>query len=141
MPLFEQSIPINRDEISKIVAQHWDIELGGIIKASQNHTFLATKKSNQDKVIVRVTPDPHKKNFERIQREIAYVSYLANEEKSTLQYVCGPIKSLSGEFIVKDGDVVIVVTEYARGEAINFLAPRWMTDRELIFQWGRWHAN
>jgi methylmalonyl-CoA mutase N-terminal domain/subunit len=50
MPLFEQSIPINRDEISKIVAQHWDIELGGIIKASQNHTFLATKKSNQDKV-------------------------------------------------------------------------------------------
>jgi len=58
-----------------------------------------------------------------------------------LKYVCGPIKALSGEFIVKDGDVVIIVTEYARGEAINFLAPRWMTDRELIFQWGIWHAN
>jgi hypothetical protein len=84
MPLFEQSIPINRDEISKIVEEHWDLELGAIIKASQNHTFLATKKSNQEKVIVRVTPDPHNKHFERIQREIAYVSYLATEEKSTL---------------------------------------------------------
>jgi hypothetical protein len=60
MPLFEKSIAINRDEISKIVAEKWDIELGAIIKASQNHTFLATKKANQEeKVIVRVTPDPH----------------------------------------------------------------------------------
>ena len=66
MPLFEQSIPINREDIAKIVLENWDIELGNLIKASQNHTFLATKKSNQEKVIVRVTPDPEKKHFERI---------------------------------------------------------------------------
>ena len=67
MPLFENFIPIDREEVAKIVADHWEIELGPTIKASQNHTFLATKRSNQEiKVIVRVTPDPHKKHYARI---------------------------------------------------------------------------
>jgi Ser/Thr protein kinase RdoA (MazF antagonist) len=93
------------------------------------------------KVIVRVTPDSHNKHLERIQREIAYVSYLANEEKETVKYVCGPIKNKHGEFIVKEGDLIIVCTEHAKGNPVNFLETRWMIDRDLIFQWGKWMAN
>eukprot|EP01033_Poteriospumella_lacustris_P020797 gene20797-15312_t len=41
MSLFEQTVPINRDEISALVASAWAVRLGDIIKASQNHTFKA----------------------------------------------------------------------------------------------------
>lgn len=34
MPLFEQAIPINNDDVAKIVAEHWNLNLGAIIKAS-----------------------------------------------------------------------------------------------------------
>ena len=133
MPLFEQTIPINKEEIAKIVSEHWDLNLGAIIKASQNHTFLATKKSNEEKVIVRVTPDTEKKHLKRINREIAYVEYLSMHESSTLKYVCGPIKSINGVYVVVEGDLIVVCSEFARGEPLNFMLPRWMTDRDLIF--------
>lgn len=58
MPLFE-TVPINSLDVGRIVKENWELELGECLKASQNHTFVATR--NSSRFAVRVTPDPTNK--------------------------------------------------------------------------------
>lgn len=62
-------------------------------------------------MILRVTPDPKKIHAERILREVAFVGYLAREEK--LQYVCGPVVTNDGKYLVIDGDLILMVSTFA----------------------------
>ena len=39
MPLFETTISIDHKEVAEIVMKNWNIKLGKLLKASQNHTF------------------------------------------------------------------------------------------------------
>lgn len=66
MPLFETKIPVNSEEIATIVMQNWNLKLGKVLKASQNHTFEA-EAENGTKYAVRVTPDPDQKHQQRIK--------------------------------------------------------------------------
>jgi hypothetical protein len=38
MPLFE-TIPVNHKHIYELVVKNWNLNLGKLLKASQNHTF------------------------------------------------------------------------------------------------------
>lgn len=58
MPLFETTIAIDEKEVSEIVSTHWNLKLGKLLKASQNHTFEAFSHDDKHKFSVRVTPDP-----------------------------------------------------------------------------------
>lgn len=142
MPLFEQTIPINHEDIAKSVLEHWGITLGPVIKESQNHTFnasLTLDDDTEEKYIVRVTPDPKGVHFSRIVQEIAFVSYLSDVEQ--IKYIAGPLPAkTTGEKLLKSGDLVIVVSRYARGEAIGYFDRRWMYDQKLIHTVGKWFA-
>ena len=86
-----------------------------------------------------MTPDPKGHHKDRILREAAFVGYLAHEDK--LKYVCGPIPTKhTGEYVVIDDDLILIVSEFARGEPLDFFKPRWMSDKELIHAWGKWFA-
>lgn len=140
MSLFEHTVAIDHAEVKAIVREHWNLELGDIIKASQNHTFKATSSENQTSFAVRVTPDPSDKHLQRIRREVQFVRFVADHGVH-LYHVCGPVKTASGEFFVKVGDLIIVVFEWAKGEPLGFLEYQWMTDREVVFAWGQWLAR
>lgn len=42
--------------------------------------------------------------------------------------------------MIVDGDLVLIVSEFARGEPLDFFKPRWMSDKELVNAWGKWFA-
>jgi len=142
MPLFESTIPVSQERIAKLVAQHWGLTLGALLKESQNHTFLLSQVlegGEEKKYILRVTPDPKGHHKDRISREAAFVGYLTSEVK--LKYACGPIPTKdTGEYVVIDGDLVLIVSEFARGEPLDYFKPRWMSDKELVHAWGKWFA-
>ena len=84
MPLFESAIPVSKELIAKLVAQHWGLTLGALLKESQNHTFLLSQVSEggeEKNYILRVTPDPKGHHKDRILREATFVGYLAHEVK------------------------------------------------------------
>jgi Ser/Thr protein kinase RdoA (MazF antagonist) len=142
MPLFDQTIAVSAEEIAEIVAENWNLKLGPIIKASQNHTFQATNEDADGviiKYVVRVTPNPQEHAHVRIKNEVFFVNYLAESKK--LQHICAPVKSLSGEFVVRSGDSSVTVSEWAKGSAMDFLSYRWMTDKNIVFAWGKWLAE
>lgn len=39
MPLFETTVPINEEQVKKIVLEKWGIKIESLLKDSQNHTF------------------------------------------------------------------------------------------------------
>lgn len=49
MTLFDTTIEINHEEVAKIVKEYWNIELGKLIKGSQNHTFEAKRIDSDGK--------------------------------------------------------------------------------------------
>jgi Ser/Thr protein kinase RdoA (MazF antagonist) len=157
MPLFQQAVDISVEEVSKVVSDHWNIELEKIIKASQNHTFLAKRRTTKlttvfeksdstidsddgdENVVVRVTPDPEHKHLSRIENEIRFVRFIREQEE--VQYVCGPIPSIHGEYMVAHGDLIIAVSEWAKGRPVEFMNfSSWLTNREFVYAWGRWLA-
>ncbi len=75
-PLFPPVIDLHRPTIEDIVRTHWGLELGLILKASQNHTFVAADPVTGLRYCVRVTPDPDNHNSNRFQDEVAFVMYL-----------------------------------------------------------------
>jgi Ser/Thr protein kinase RdoA (MazF antagonist) len=141
MPLFNKTIEISRDQVTNALKQHWDLQLGDLIKASQNHTFRASADEAEGarKFSVRVTPDADGVQEDRIRQEVAFVSFLA-EEESLVDTICAPIATLNGDLMVRDGDLIIVVFSWARGDPIDFMAYRWMKDERLVHEWGRWLA-
>lgn len=137
MALFEQTIPISKEVVSALVLAQWDIVLDKIIKASQNHTYAAHAASDPTSLFVaRVTSDPHHKQRDRIQREIKFVDYVRRE--GNVDYVCGPVPTKDGEWVVAEGELIIVVYEWAKGRPVNFMEYNWMKDRQFAFSWGSW---
>lgn len=142
MALFDQTIEIVVEDVARVVSTCWGLKLGKLIKASQNHTFEATSTSEsgtETKVVVRVTPDPKGQCYERIQKEIVFVSYVV--ESGKVHHISAPIKSNNGSFIERDGVLIVVVSEWAQGAPIDFLAYSWMLDQDMVFAWGKWLAE
>jgi Ser/Thr protein kinase RdoA (MazF antagonist) len=141
MPLFNKTVEVSRDQVASALKQHWDLQLGDLIKASQNHTFRATADAAEGgrKFSVRVTPDADGVQEDRIRQEIAFVSFIS-EDESLSNSICAPIATLNGDLLVRDGDLVIVVFSWARGDPLDFMAYRWMKDERLVYDWGRWLA-
>lgn len=141
MPLFETAIPINAEEIEKILRQNWNLKLGKLIKASQNHTFEAFSDDGLNKYSVRVTPDPEKKHLQRITDELFFVQYLVN---AGLTHICSPLppqtESPQRTFLVV-GSLIIAVFEWAHGAPLPFIEFRWMKDKAVIRAWGRFFGQ
>lgn len=141
MALFDQTVPVELSDVSKIAAEHWDVQIVRLIKASQNHTFegVRTRNGTEERCVVRVTPDPKSAFLGRIRREVEFVRYVASS--GAVHHVCAPLPSNSGEFIVVDGDLVVVVSEWAQGAPVDFMSYRWMLDRDIVHSWGQWLAK
>eukprot|EP01125_Pyxidicula_operculata_P020492 TRINITY_DN758_c0_g1_i2.p2 TRINITY_DN758_c0_g1~~TRINITY_DN758_c0_g1_i2.p2 ORF type:complete len:326 (+),score=47.48 TRINITY_DN758_c0_g1_i2:371-1348(+) len=140
MSLFE-TIKIDHDVVKSSVKRHWNVTLGKLLKASQNHTFLGTQgeDDNANKVIVRVTPDPRKEQLQRIEVETSFLNFLSHEYPSL--NVCAPINSLLGQSILIEGELVIVVFQHAKGEPVQFTEFKWMTESTMVEAMGKWFAN
>ena len=164
MPLFQHAIEIPLEVVKKVSAEHWHLEIVKLIKASQNHTFLAKRRkvssdttifertethihyyskeeirNNEERLIVRVTPDPLRKHLTRIENEIRFVSFIRKQEE--VSYTCGPVPSINGNLVVTHGDLIFVVSEWARGSPIDFMNfSSWLTNQEFVYAWGRWLA-
>eukprot|EP00762_Andalucia_godoyi_P007483 ANDGO_07827.mRNA.1 hypothetical protein DICPUDRAFT_155334 len=138
MPLFE-TIPVDADKVRQIVLEHWSLELGACVKASQNHTFTATSTADSGKYIVRVTPDPKNTRCLSIQVELAFLEYLAKHGLT----VCPAVATRSApsqEFLRVDS-LSICVFPFAKGSAVNYLEWRWMTEKSHVVALGRWIAQ
>jgi len=168
MPLFEK-FPVDKDVVGKLVKEHYNLQLGDLLKASQNHTFSATKIGNEnnsstnlpaEKFVVRATPDPTEKHYDRICDELFFCYYLANIAK--VPGVCGPVLPLSNTehsdiTITKDGTnfsiktphawavrvdkLIVCVTTWAQGNPVDFMSYKWMTDANIIREWGSTFAR
>jgi Ser/Thr protein kinase RdoA (MazF antagonist) len=139
MPLFDQTIEVSSNEVAQIVAANWNLQLGKIIKASQNHTFEAVEQSTGIKFVVRVTPDPEVKYQQRVEKELIFVNYCVASNK--IQHICAPIKNIHGNYLIRSGDLLIIVSEWAKGAPLDFMSYRWMTDRNIVIAWGKWLAE
>ena len=134
MPLFCEAIPVNHEQVSKIVLENWNVRLGKCIKESQNHTFFA--ENDQEQFIVRVTPDPISERFEQFKDEMSLILYMHNKGLG----VCPPIaiKSNAKVYVIREGDLNISVFTLAKGKGLPFPEFRWMTDEKVVIATGRW---
>jgi Ser/Thr protein kinase RdoA (MazF antagonist) len=138
MALFDQTIAVSTEKVAEVVELHWGARLGKLIKASQNHTFEA-QRNETEKLVVRVTPGATAEILSRIKNEVVFVNYVASSGK--VHHVCAPVASLSGEYVLQADELVVVVSGWAQGEAVDFMSYRWMTDRNIVLAWGRWLAS
>ncbi|OQR96662.1 hypothetical protein THRCLA_07200 [Thraustotheca clavata] len=137
MPLFEQTIPIDKLTVAALVLKNWGIELDDIIKASQNHTFRAHDAQGA-RYSVRVTPDPSGKHLNRIKDELVFVNYVAS---AGLQHVCAPVAFQDQQFVLATDSLVIVVFHWAKGAPVNFMSWRWMLDKAFVIAWGSFFGH
>lgn len=136
MTLFEQTVSVSAEQVASIAKTHWNLTLGSVIKASQNHTFNSIHSETGVKFAVRVTPDPTNKHYERIVNEVYFVNFIA--KYPSVKHVCAPVSTLSGEYIVRDGDLTVIVTNWAEGSPVEFFAYRWMKEEAIVHAWGKW---
>jgi len=141
MGLFSHAT-VESEQVATTVRQHWDLELGKCIKASQNHTFGAEAKDGT-KYIVRVTPNPT--TLQKIIDEITFVHYVAQSANLKGQ-ICSFVPpntasstTLYANWVVRNGDLLIVVSEFAKGEMLDYQDRNsWMFDQRLVEACGRW---
>lgn len=140
MPLFNLKIDVDVNRITEVVSEHWGIQLGSVIKASQNHTYNASNSAGI-KFVVRVSL-AEDSSLHRVDDEITFVNFLVEHK---LNHICAPVaktsrsneaNSRSDDFILNDRGLTVVVFEWAIGEPIDFMAYKHLTDRNLIFAWG-----
>ena len=136
MPLFE-TLPIDLDEVRQLARDHWNVELGVCLKASQNHTFVAENKESE-RFIVRVTPDPKNERLASTELEVALLQYLHDHQLP----VCRSIPScLTSSCVVRSGPLIVCLFDYASGEPVIYTEWKWMTDRRIVVALGRWFAR
>lgn len=60
-----------------------------------------------------------------------------------LQHACAPLPTIDGtkSLYIKEGDLIVVVFEWAQGDLVNFFDLKWMSDIPLITAWGRYFAG
>lgn len=144
------------NEINTIVLQEWGLVLGPRLKVSQNHTFSAHNLQTQEKYVVRVThvPDGEKNNSkpgrnsmeQKIADELFFVFFVS---KKGLEGVCTPVTRISNEtttlcvpsnlYIYFD-NLIICVFDWAKGDPVDFMALKWLTDDKIVYAQGRWLA-
>lgn len=135
MTLFEQTIIVSAEQVAAIVLRNWKLILGKIIKASQNHTYQAVDENGVN-FAVRVTPDPTNKHYDRIVNEVFFVNFVA--KFPTVSHMCAPVPSINGDYIARDGELTVIVTNWAVGNPVDFLEYRWMNEKSIVYSWGRW---
>lgn len=134
MPLFPKC-NVDRDTLASITLQHWQVQLGELLRASQNQTFLAKSLSDSNlSFIVRATPDPESKKTRSVQVEFAFLEYLKEHHLP----VCPAVPSkLTGERVVKVGDLLVSVFTFAVGSPVDFCKWEWMAKVQVVGV-GRW---
>ncbi len=136
MPLFK-TIPVDIEQIRLLARDHWNVEIGECVKASQNHTFLANKGTTE-RFVLRVTPDPENKRFDSTELEVALLEYL-HENKLP---VCRAVQSsTTSSAAVRSGSLILCLFTFATGEPVVFTDWTWMTNREMVVGLGRWFAR
>lgn len=140
MPLFE-TLPVSETEVAKLIEEHWSLKLGKCLKASQNHTFLATPlKDESQKFIVRVTPDPNDTRQKNIVVELKLLDFLSSNELPVCKSIptkTSPIRN----WIRSESSLIIVIFEHATGEPVNFTEWKWMLDSNHVKGLGKWFAK
>lgn len=132
-----QTIPIDVDEVRRLVDQHWSLQLADCLKVSQNHTYRATNQKEQQ-FIVRVTPDPQQTRIQAIELETQLLDYLSRHQLPVSRAIPS---SLTSNFIVSHQSVHICSFEYAHGQPLNYSDWTWMTDENIVHGLGRWMAR
>ncbi|UJR11375.1 hypothetical protein I4U23_015555 [Adineta vaga] len=136
MPLFE-TIPIDIEQIRRLARDHWNVDVGECLKASQNHTFLANK-TDSERFILRVTPDPKNQRLDSTQLEVILLDYL---HKNQLP-VCRAIpSSITSSAVVQDGSLILCLFTYATGEPVVYTDWIWMTNKDIVVGLGHWFAR
>ena len=145
--LFEQTLTVDHAQVKQIALEHWGLELGAIIKASQNHTFSAEDPVTRAKYALRVTPDPAGKHLSRLVQELTFVNFLASRG---LEHVCSPVARQDvaagedagvGRYYVVRGDLVVSAYVWAKGSAVPIFEYAWLQNAALIRQWGGFMAR
>ncbi|KYQ91295.1 hypothetical protein DLAC_08235 [Tieghemostelium lacteum] len=139
MPLFE-TIEINKDKVAQLAKENWGIELGDVIKASQNHTFLA--KKGEQKFILRVTPDPKGIREKCTELEMSLLEYLYENKLP----VSPPVRSIlnnSPMLVVKDDNnpLIMCLFHFATGEPVVYTEWKWLETKEIVVGLGQWYAK
>lgn len=146
MPLFEQALPVIREDIALLASSNWNLVLGDVIKVSQNHTFQAHNAVDPSKkYIIRVTPDPERIHAQRVRDEIFFVCFLTKHPQA-LHHVCAPVPLLSSTassttYLLEESSMLIVAYEWALGAPLNFMDFSWMTKPEIAYTWGKWFGH
>jgi Ser/Thr protein kinase RdoA (MazF antagonist) len=126
-----KNVAVDEDNLKKWLQDSWDVELGSLIKASQNHTYMG-KKRNGEQCIVRITPDDGSRR-DSFDLEARFLKYL----KLRGLPVCQTIEDLTGRyFLYKDG-LCIMVFEYATGQVVKLTDWKWM-ERQHVVDLGKW---
>ena len=119
--------PVSDEVVRKIVKENWPaLELGKILKESQNVTYEATIDGK--KVCVRATATPGCQ--QRVYDEVTFLRYV----KSNGVSACGPIEP---GVIFLEGTIV-TVTEWAEGAPVAGHEFKWCTEEAQVKAQGRW---
>lgn len=149
------TLPVDAALVASLVKTHFNVALGQVIKSSQNYTYHGVDIQSGEPKIVRVTPDSDDTETERIADELHFVLYL---HKRGLKFVCPPIKKIdlntndddsgkkdSGDetidphkYLLRSGNLNIVVSEHAKGISVPFATWEWIHDETLARIWGKW---
>lgn len=129
--LFPPPSAVDEAVVRLLLRANWGLILGNSIKKSQNCTFAASNDSGL-RFVARVTPDADGEQRARIADEVEFVSYAA----TCVSAVVAPVKTVSGQLYLCEQGLVIVVSPWAKGEPVDFMALQWFLDAPFAHTWG-----
>jgi len=139
MTLFPQAC-VDSSAVAALLQQHWSMQLGPLLKRSQNTTFSAQNAAGQQ-FAVRATPDDGSSGdaaYARICDELQFVSFASS---AGCPGVCVPVSPLAGghcHCALRCNGIILCVFEWAQGVPVDFGAYRWMTDEGVVNAIGAW---
>lgn len=142
-----ESTPVDRPAVEAAVREHWGLDLGDVLRASQNHTFSATHPATGARFAVRVVPDPDGAHHARVATEADVVAWLAGA--GGLAGACAPVPpttasagaAAAASAAVRAGPYTIVVLPWAPGAMVDYVGLRWATDEGVVRACGAWLAR
>jgi Ser/Thr protein kinase RdoA (MazF antagonist) len=141
MPTLFPRVVVDSASVAALLQEHWHMELGPLLKQSQNTTFSAQNASGK-RFAVRATPDDRGGDgdaaYARICDELLFVSYIYN---AGCPGVCAPVPPLTGGHChgaLRGDGIILCVFEWAQGVPVDFGAYRWMTDECVVNAIGAW---
>eukprot|EP01133_Synstelium_polycarpum_P015044 gene15044-17798_t len=123
---------VDKEKLTLAAKEHWNVDLGACVKASQNHTFLTTR--GEEKYVLRVTPDPENKRLESTELEVDLLEYLHDNKLP----VCPPIRSsVTNKSVVQHDAMILCLFTFATGDPVVYTDWKWM-QRDIVVGLGRW---